>query len=163
MNIAVHNLDSWTLQLLRQTSQHVRDHNQQAYLTGGSIRNLLLNEPCTDWDIVTSGDASLLARTLADKLEGHYVHMHDKASRVVVKHQQQETILDIAPLKGNTIEEDLHQRDFTINAIAAPLAEVTHYLDVGNPIQFIDQHGARFLEVQRPRRHLGPSPQSRQR
>src|SRR6266446_901056 len=138
MNIAVHNLDSWTLQLLRQTNQHVLDHNQQAYLTGGSTRNLLLNEPCTDWDIVTSGDASLLARTLADKLEGHYVHMHDKASRVVVKHQQQETILDIAPLKGNTIEEDLHQRDFTINAIAAPLAEVTHYLDVGNPIQFID-------------------------
>src|SRR3989442_1604965 len=129
-----HNLDTNTLHILCQTTQHFREPNQQAYLTGGSLRNLLLGEPCGDWDIVTDGNVTQLARSLADKLAGHYVHLHDKASRVVVKHQQQETIIDIAPLKGNSIEEDLRQRDFTINAIAAPLAEIVHLFETGNVV-----------------------------
>ena len=129
-----HNLDTNTLHLLRQTIQHFREHNQRAYLTGGSLRNLLLGEPCGDWDIVTDGNVPLLARSLADKLAGYYVHLHDKASRVVVKHEGQETIIDIAPIKGNSIEEDLGQRDFTINAIAAPLAEIVQLLETGNVV-----------------------------
>ncbi len=130
-----HNLDTQTLHLLRQTSQFFSAHNRQAYLTGGSIRNILLGEPCSDWDIVTDGDVPQLARSLADKLAGYYVHLNDKASRIVVKHEQQETIIDIAPLKGNTIEENLHQRDFTINAIAVSLAEIVHLLQIGNVLE----------------------------
>src|SRR5712692_336155 len=116
-------LDNHILQLLKQTAQHLHDHQRQAYLVGGSIRNLLLGEPCTDWDIVTTGHASRLARSLADKLGGHYAHLHEKASRIVIK-QDPEIILDISPLIGNTIEDDLRKRDFTLNAIAAPLDEV---------------------------------------
>ena len=134
MKAEEHNLDTNTLHLLRQTIQHFREHNQRAYLTGGSLRNLLLGEPCGDWDIVTDGDVPLLARSLADKLAGYYVHLHNKASRVVVKHEGQETIIDIAPIKGNSIEEDLGQRDFTINAIAAPLAEIVQLLETGNVV-----------------------------
>ena len=130
-----HNLDTQTLHLLHQTSQFFSAHNRQAYLTGGSIRNILLGEPCSDWDIVTDGDVPQLARSLADQLAGYYVHLNDKASRIVVKHEQQETIIDIAPLKGNTIEEDLRQRDFTINAIATPLPEIIYLFDIGNVVE----------------------------
>ncbi len=124
-------MDTWTLHLLQQTAKHFSDNQCQAYLVGGSVRNLLLKEPCIDWDIVTDGDVPKLARQLANALGGHYAHMHDKASRVVVKHDEQEMVLDIAPLHGNTIESDLHMRDFTINAIAIPLADVVEHFLAG--------------------------------
>jgi len=96
----------------------------------------LLGEACNDWDIVTDGDAHLLARILSEKLAGHYVHLHDKASRVVVKQAEHETTFDVSPFKGKAIEEDLRQRDFTVNAIALPLAEIVRRFtseNVGGP------------------------------
>jgi len=112
------------------------EHQQRSYLVGGSLRNLLLGEDCLDCDIVTSGDAHNTARQLADILSGHYVHMHAKASRVVVVFEEtdsprtrKEISFDISPLIGKTIEDDLQQRDFTINAIAAPLIEAVRYVE----------------------------------
>ena len=97
----------------------------------------MLGEECLDWDIVTAGDAHKTARQLADTLGGHYVHMHAKASRVIVfvedtgsPHERKEICFDISPLIGKTIEDDLHQRDFTINAIAAQLDEVVRFLEI---------------------------------
>ena len=96
----------------------------------------MLGEECLDWDIVTPGDAPKTARQLADTLGGHYVRMHARASRVIVvventasSHARKEICFDISPLIGKTIEDDLRQRDFTINAIAAPLDEVVRYLE----------------------------------
>src|SRR5215471_2271035 len=84
MRINEHNIDTQTLHLLQQTAQYLSEWQQQAYLVGGSLRNILLGEDCVDWDIVTPGDAHETARRLADRLGGHYVRMHAKASRVVV-------------------------------------------------------------------------------
>src|SRR6266487_3676704 len=126
------------LRLLQQTAQYFSEQQQQAYLVGGSLRNILLGEDCVDWDIVPSGDAHKLARRLADRLGGHYVRMHEKASRVVVvldpdsttnKKDRKEIHLDISPQNGKTIEDDLRHRDFTINAIAAPLANILKYIE----------------------------------
>jgi len=122
-------VDARILQILRQTAQHFNDNHAQAYLVGGSLRNLLLGEPTIDWDIVTAADAPTVARQLANKLGGFYAHLHEKASRVVVKQQAGETVLDISPLNGKTIEDDLRCRDFTINAMALSLDEAVRYLE----------------------------------
>src|SRR5256714_4703063 len=132
-------LDNRTIRLLQLTAEFCKDQRQQAFLVGGSLRNILLGEPCNDWDIVTAGDAPTLARGLADTLGGFYAHMHEKASRVVVPlkvnanegEESEEIIFDVSPLKGKSVEFDLRQRDFTVNAIAAPLDEVVRYIELG--------------------------------
>src|SRR5579864_1037587 len=96
-------------------------HNCQAYLVGGSIRNLLLHEPCIDWDIATDGDVVSMGKLIAKRLSGHFVNMHEKASRIIVKDDLREWVFDLSPLQGENIEADLHTRDFTINALAVPL------------------------------------------
>src|SRR3989442_12971676 len=110
-------IDKQTLHLLQHTTRYFSEQ-QQSYLVGGSLRNLLLGEECLDWDIVTPEDAHKTARQLADILGGHYVHMHAKASRVIVfvedtdsPHTRKEICFDISPLIGKTIEVDLRQRD----------------------------------------------------
>jgi poly(A) polymerase len=141
MSRATQHLDSWASHLLQQTASYFSSQQRKAYLVGGSVRNLLLAEPDTDWDIATDGDAAKIARQLANQLGGFYAHMHDKASRVIVKNDMQEISFDIAPLQGRTIEEDLRERDFTLNAIAVPLPAVIAYLTTGEALPLIDPTG----------------------
>ncbi|HZS78020.1 MAG TPA: HD domain-containing protein [Ktedonobacteraceae bacterium] len=122
-------MDIQTLAALKATAEFFAQQSQQIYLVGGSLRNLLLRENCDDWDVVSTGEAHKLAKQLANKLSGHYVYMHEKASRVVLKREGHEFRMDVSPLRGQNIEEDLLQRDFTVNALAAPLANVVHYLE----------------------------------
>lgn len=142
------NIDNWTLQQLQQVASYFHDNQKQAYLVGGSVRNILLQQPCIDWDIVIAGDAHKVARRLAEKLGGFSAHMHDKASRVILKHEGREISLDISPLLNHALETDLHQRDFTINAIAAPFDTVVQHLSAGTPLQLYDPlHGANDLNA----------------
>lgn len=144
--IKVEHLDAFTLHLLQTAAQFFVDNNVQAYLVGGSVRNTLLDEPCSDWDIVTTGDAPALSRKLAHKLGGYYAHMHEKASRITVKQKGQDIIFDIAPMYGRSIEADLRQRDFTMNAIASPLSEAIRSYIENTPLPLIDPlHGAADL------------------
>src|SRR5689334_18078719 len=148
MNRAAYHLEAWALHLLQQTVQFFAQQQRQAYLVGGSVRNLLLQEPCIDWDIAIDGDFHKLGRQLANRLDGYYAPMHEKACRVVIKHDAQELIIDLAPLHGNTVEADLRARDFTLNAIAVPLAAAVQYLSDGTSLPFIDPlHGVADLEA----------------
>ena len=136
-------LDTQTRQILQQAAQHFAARQQLAYLVGGSLRNILLGEPCRDWDIVVAGEAHKLARQLADTLGGFYARLHDKASRVIVKTGTADITLDIASLHGQSLEEDLRARDFTINALAS-------LLDEALSLQLIDPlHGEQDLQARR--------------
>ena len=64
--------------------------------------------------------------------------MHEKACRIVLKHTQQELIIDLSPLQGGSIEADLQLRDFTLNAIAIPLANMVKHLTANETLTFID-------------------------
>jgi tRNA nucleotidyltransferase (CCA-adding enzyme) len=103
------------------------------YLVGGTVRDILLGEPSFDVDIVVEGDAIALAGALADELGGR-VRAHDKFGTAAVLYGEDERV-DVVTARSESydapgalptvepgsIDEDLHRRDFTINAMAVSL------------------------------------------
>src|SRR6266516_886960 len=92
MSTEHYNLEPGTLHLLQQAAQFFNAHNCQAYLVGGSVRDLLLNIPSVDWDIATDGNTPKLARELANVLGAYYAYMNDKACRITVKNERLEIL-----------------------------------------------------------------------
>ena len=111
----------------------VSDPYEGVYLVGGSVRDILLDEPNFDVDIVVEGDAIGLANHLADELNGR-VRAHRTFGTAVVLYGDEERV-DVVTARSEsyhapavlpavepgTIDEDLHRRDFTINAMAVSL------------------------------------------
>jgi putative nucleotidyltransferase with HDIG domain len=95
----------------------------EVYLVGGVVRDALLGRPTHDVDIVVAGDALALARALAHDLPGTFVPMDEGMgiARVVWRGEGGRWEIDLAPLQGETLEQDLARRDFTVDAMAVPL------------------------------------------
>jgi hypothetical protein len=91
----------------------------EAYLVGGAVRDELLGRQIVDVDVATP-DPEVAARIYAGLSKGAVFPLSEKhgAWRVAFKDG---TTVDFTPL-GGTIAGDLGTRDFTINAIAQPVA-----------------------------------------
>ena len=107
------------------------------YLVGGPVRDLLLGRPAVDLDLVMEGDAATLAFEVAKELAGEVVSYRQFGTATVKVDQQRldlvtarrETYLRPGALPKVTpsaIEDDLHRRDFTINAMAIRLSKPSH-------------------------------------
>lgn len=115
-----------------------------AYLVGGAVRDVLLGVPVDrDVDLAVEGDAPALARVLAAGLGGEVVAEHEfgTATVVVPAHDGERAVrIDLAGCRtevydspgalprvqlGCTIEEDLHRRDVSVNAVAVALERDT--------------------------------------
>lgn len=87
------------------------------YIVGGAIRDLLNGRTPVDYDLAVTTAPGKFAGDLAAATGGQAVefgkHGH-RIQRVVTG----DCHFDIMPLNGNSIEDDLHRRDFTINALA---------------------------------------------
>ncbi len=112
-------------------------------LVGGAVRDLLLGRDPRELDVVLAGEPATLARELAVRLGAHTLQeppapasetLHERFGTAVV--EWHEGRIDIArrraesyprpgalpEVRPGTVEEDLQRRDFTVNAIAVPLA-----------------------------------------
>ncbi len=94
-----------------------------AWLVGGAVRDRLLGRRAdrADLDLVVAGDVEAAARTLSRAARAAVFPLSEDfgAWRVVGRGGAWQA--DLAPLLGETIEQDLMLRDFTLNAIAEPL------------------------------------------
>ena len=105
-------------------------HPNSVFIVGGSIRDLLLGRIPIDYDLAVAIDPENFAQRLASNTGGRLVVLGKpglKLYRVVTSSH----VFDISKLAGPTIEEDLHKRDFTINAMAADLAN-GNIIDIAN-------------------------------
>ncbi|MEO0250882.1 MAG: CCA tRNA nucleotidyltransferase, partial [candidate division WOR-3 bacterium] len=90
------------------------------FLVGGTIRDCFLGRKVNDYDLVVSNVNSFLKdfRRENPGITIFPLSEEDKEYRCVLR---EGIWIDVTELKGNTIEEDLRKRDFTINAIAYDL------------------------------------------
>ena len=105
------------------------------YLVGGGLRDLFFQRKITDLDFALK-NAEDFAFFAAERLNLKYVPL----SRIfgIFRVAGKGFTLDFTELKGSSIEEDLKQRDFTINALAIPVKSLFEE----PPFSFIDPLGA---------------------
>ena len=98
-----------------------KSQKSKLYVVGGTLRDLILGRQCSDYDFAVSG-ASTLAKQYAHDTKSALVPLDTtpgrETFRVVIK---KNVYFDFSELQGNTIESDLSQRDFSINALAVSL------------------------------------------
>jgi tRNA nucleotidyltransferase/poly(A) polymerase len=92
------------------------DHGEQAWLVGGAVRDAQMGRPSDDLDFVVHGDATRLARVVADRVGGGVFRYSERFSTHRVLHAAGHA--DFAPLRGDSLTADLTARDFTVNALA---------------------------------------------
>ncbi|GAB4494913.1 MAG: CBS domain-containing protein [Anaerolineales bacterium] len=127
------------LALIRAVAQEAEALRLPAYLVGGFVRDLLLNRPSLDFDIVIEGDAIALAKTLARKHGGRVTsHSRFGTAKWNLEHSSfniPQSALDLISsrqefyehptalptVERGSIKLDLHRRDFTINTLALRL------------------------------------------
>jgi len=127
--------------ILREVQQAL-PRGVQVWLVGGAIRDALLGHTAHDLDFAVAGRALDVARAAANALSGAFYPLDAErdVGRVVVRREDAQGaeprmstaepwVLDFARLRGGTLEADLAARDFTFNAIAAPLAEPEALID----------------------------------
>ena len=95
----------------------------RSWLVGGAVRDALLGREAGDVDVAVGGSAHRIGVRLASELDGTLVPWSDRADemvRVVLPAADGGFVVDLS-CAADGIGADLSERDFTINAMAAPL------------------------------------------
>jgi poly(A) polymerase len=135
----------------------------RSWVVGGAVRDELLGRDVTDIDIAVDDDPERAARALAAELRGPVFRLSEAFGAWRVVDRSTGRVYDFAPLQGETIEEDLARRDFTVNAMARPLAEAGEAARAAGGLpggvpggEVIDPLGARADLDSRTLRVIGP-------
>jgi poly(A) polymerase len=135
----------------------------ESFVIGGYVRDLLLNRPSKDVDIVCAGDGIALANKVAELLPGkNHVSIFKTFGTAMVQYEGGEIEFVGARKESysresrnpkvsvGTIEDDQNRRDFTINTLAISLNE-HNYEEVIDPF-----NGLQDLENKILRTPLNP-------
>lgn len=127
-------------ELLR-TIQPYLPEGTAIWLVGGSVRDRLLGRESHDLDLVVGGAARTVARAVANGLRADYYDLDRErdTGRVLLGDETgPQVTLDFSRLDKGGIEQDLKQRDFSINALAVSLQTPESILDVTNGLQDLE-------------------------
>lgn len=130
-----HNINLFKNSELVQKIAHELSNSQDSnYFIGGCVRDCLLGRPIKDLDIVTTGDAEILAHTLAKSLPSNpEVHIFKNFGTAMIKYQDIDIEFVTArkesyrnesrnpEVSKGTLEDDQLRRDFTINTLSISL------------------------------------------
>jgi len=97
-----------------------KDTLPSVYMVGGAVRDYLLGRSATDIDLICR-DAKETAALLASGRDAAVVPFEKKSDEPcyrVVDRRDKDNFLDISPVRGSSVADDLAMRDFTVNAMA---------------------------------------------
>jgi tRNA nucleotidyltransferase/poly(A) polymerase len=101
----------------------------EGWLVGGCLRDALLGEPIGDVDVALTCEPLVVAQRLASRLPLAIGRLGHGTIRLTSR-AMPDAYLDLTPLQGDDIASDLSRRDFTVNALALPLASRAQWLAV---------------------------------
>ncbi len=142
------------LNLMQRVAEMAAEQHVALYVVGGFVRDLLLDRPSMDFDIVVEGDAIALAKAITEKYGGR-VTTHarfgtakwflddvtfERLNVSLLERSNLPMFLDfisartefyksptaLPTVSSGSIKLDLHRRDFTINTLALRL-DGLHY------------------------------------
>jgi len=108
--------------------------DEELYLVGGAVRDMLTQHVSHDLDFATPDHAIQIARRAAKALHADFYVLDesfDTARLIVSAADGTRDVLDFAAFRGPDLESDLRGRDFTINAIAFDLRSQTVFDPLG--------------------------------
>jgi poly(A) polymerase len=129
----------------------------RSWIVGGALRDELLGREVTDIDIAVERDPQQAARELAAELRGPVFQLSEAFGAWRVVDRREGRVYDFAPLQGDTIEDDLARRDFSVNAMARPLEQGSAAAAPTAGGELIDPLGGRADIEARTLRVLGPA------
>ena len=94
----------------------------ECFIVGGYVRDGILERTNHDIDLVVPNNALEVARQVADAFAAKLVLLNEthQVARVILGQDEGHWFLDFATMRGS-IEDDLGERDFTVDAIAVKL------------------------------------------
>jgi putative nucleotidyltransferase with HDIG domain len=93
-----------------------------AWIAGGAVRDAFLGREVTDLDLAVASDPERAAKAVARAGDGHAFELSAEFATWRAVARDRSWQLDATALRGATIEADLAARDFTLGAVAVPLA-----------------------------------------
>lgn len=136
--------------LLSNIADQAASLDMPCYLVGGFVRDLLLDQPVNDFDIVVEGDAIELGAALVKKYGGKitphakfrtaiwhlpssFIIYPSSLDIITARSESYKTPGALPTIKPSTIDDDLRRRDFTINAMAVRL-DGGHFGELLDPL-----------------------------
>ncbi|HEU5105784.1 MAG TPA: HD domain-containing protein [Solirubrobacterales bacterium] len=98
------------------------DDPGRVWVVGGAVRDAVLGREVVDLDLAVAGDPGAVAKEIASALDEHAFELSAEFGTWRVMAKRHGWQIDVTALRGETIEADLAERDFTIGAVAVPLA-----------------------------------------
>lgn len=94
-----------------------------AWIVGGWVRDRALGRETTDLDVVVDGDPAQAAQAIARAAgSAACFALSEEFGAWRVSARDSSWQVDVEPLRGGSLHADLALRDFTVNAIAEPIA-----------------------------------------
>jgi tRNA nucleotidyltransferase (CCA-adding enzyme) len=148
------------LELVKDISRQAAERGERIYLVGGVVRDLLLDYPNLDLDLVVEGDAVKLAQQVAETSQAKLLaHRHFGTAKL----RYENFTLDLATARKETyarpgalptvtpgtLKDDLIRRDFSINAMAISLGS-NDYGELADPHQGKNDLEHRLIRILHP-------------